>query len=377
MDDRPTAPAPASPLFEVAWLRLFPWLRLVRAPGAATDPKRLMIAALGLVAMNAGWWALDRAFGAPTAPVARVLDAWSDSPRRLIEPVERLSAPFLGLFQTPVEPGSMLQAALATLWVVVVWGLCGGAIARIAAVQQAKGERIGVVAAGIFVGKKASTLIGSPLIPLLGVAVIAAPMAGFGLLYRLPSAGPLLAGVLWFLPLIGGLVLTLILLGLAVGWPLMIASAAVEGEDGFDALSRSYAYVYQRPWHYAGYALLAALVGSIGLLFVNAFARAVIHLTIWALSLSGSGETATRFSLGGVEGAATASAIHAFWLGVVGLIARGWLDSFFWTTATTIYLLLRRDVDGTPLGTIAYEGRPTMLVEAASGRVGPVEGVEV
>ncbi len=63
------------------------------------------------------------------------------------------------------------------------------------------------------------------------------------------------------MPLAAGLVMTFLLLGLAAGWPLMIASAAVEGEDSFDAMSRTYAYVRQRPWHYVAYAAITLIVG--------------------------------------------------------------------------------------------------------------------
>jgi hypothetical protein len=43
-----------------------------------------------------------------------------------------------------------------------------------------------------------------------------------------------------------------------------------------------------------------------------------------------------------------AGATHAFWLGVVYLIAHGWIFSFFWTAAAYLYLWLRLDVDGSP-----------------------------
>ena len=44
--------------------------------------------------------------------------------------------------------------------------------------------------------------------------------------------------------------------GLAAGWPLMWPTISSEGTDAFDALSRSYAYVYQRPLAYLLYAVI-------------------------------------------------------------------------------------------------------------------------
>lgn len=37
-----------------------------------------------------------------------------------------------------------------------------------------------------------------------------------------------------------------------------------------------------------------------------------------------------------------------FWRGVVALLVHGWIYAYFWTAASFIYLMLRRDVDGTP-----------------------------
>ena len=67
--------------------------------------------------------------------------------------------------------------------------------------------------------------------------------------------------------------MTLVLIPLAVGWPLMHATVAAEAEDGFDALSRSFAYVHHRPWHYAAYVALVWALGILGLIVVDLFAR--------------------------------------------------------------------------------------------------------
>jgi len=364
------------PIFEVHWLRLFPWLRLFRVPGAAADPKSLMLAALGLVATAAGWEALDRVFPAsgeltplvfpPRKPIGpdslHSVGWWVSEPLRLI------SSPFFTLFDTPGGIGPTTHAALAALWVVVVWGLIGGAIARVAVVKLAHGERVGLGEALKFSARKALPLIGTPLIPLMGVAVVAASLAVFAQLYRLPPPfGPTVAGLLSFLPLLGGLLLTLILIGLMAGWPLMQASVAAEAEDGFDAISRTYAYLHQRPWHYAGYTALAFAVGCVGLVFVDVFARMVVHLTAWGLSLAGPGATiAAYYGASDADSLSPGLAAHRFWLAVVATLVRAWVYSAFWTAAAAIYLLLRRDVDSTPFDKIAFESRPGPLDEVAT-----------
>lgn len=410
----PDAP-PSLPLYEIPYLRLFPWLRLFRCPGSAADPKRLVLAAVGILLLQVGWAGLDRVFPRPAnAPgsanfpepsgwlgelsfrrASHILwssespektRVWTDTPweldredswwafsRRLQEPLWCVTAPFVRAFDpaTPARPFG--HSALAGLWALLVFGLVGGAISRVAVVALTRGERVGVVEAVRFSASKAVSLLGAPLVPMLGVVAVAALVALLGLLYRLPgSTGAVVAGALAFLPLVGGVVLTLIVVGLAAGWPLMHASVAAEAEDGFDAMSRAYAYAHQRPWHYAAYVAVAVVAGCAGLFFVDLFAALVVRLSAWALAFGGPGATVRAYYLApsrppDVPTALTAAtAAHAFWLSVVGLLARGWVYSYFWTAATTIYLLLRRDVDGTPWGQIAYESRPSPLNEAAA-----------
>jgi hypothetical protein len=370
-------------IHEISYLRLFPWLRLFRCPAVAADPKALMLAALGLLLLAGGWELLDRVFPESSGLTPEVFEAREvigpenlrSVPWWLTEPLRLVTAPFFAAFNPPSDRWAFPHAALAALWSLVVWGLIGGAIARVAVVRLVRGERVGLREAVGFAARKAVPLIGTPLIPLFGVALVTSLVAVFGLLYRLPDPfGATVAGVLAFLPLIGGLMLTLILIGLMVGWPLMQASIAAEAEDGFDAMSRIYAYVHQRPWHYGAYAVLAFAIGCVGLVFVDVFARLVVHLAGWSLSFGGPGTTVWAFfGRGGPDAPPPDLGSHRFWLGCVALLVRAWVFSAFWTASTVIYLLLRRDVDGTPWSTIAYESKPSVLTGTADGATPPAE----
>ena len=102
--------------------------------------------------------------------------------------------------------------------------------------------------------------------------------------------GLLLGGLLWPLVLVAGLLMTLLLLGLLFGWPLMWATISAEGTDSFDALSRSYAYVFQRPLHYLFYVVVAGFVGWLGWLLVANFAAGVIWMSDWAAGWGAGGD---------------------------------------------------------------------------------------
>jgi hypothetical protein len=367
--------------------RAVPWALLSRGVGVAADPKKLMLAALGLVLLHLGWGGLERLFPrsnpvifsstpAPLVPPRIDLPGDRDglaaglrsASWRVTEPVRYLVGPFLGVFATGNDARGFVHALLAAVWGVLVWGIIGGAIARIAVVQLARGERVGMAAAVRFAARRWLPLVGTPLGPLLGVAVFAVPCALFGLAYRVPAVGPTVAGALLILPLLAGLVMTLILIGLAAGWPLMTATVAAEAEDGFDALSRSYAYVNQRAGRYAACWGLAWLIGVVGLIVVDLFARVVVHLARWSLGFGAPAATLDAlFGPGGGAGN-LAGSLHGAWLSIVGLLAHGWIFSYFWTSAASIYLLMRQEVDGDPWHDVAPPDR-----DAAPSRPEPIE----
>jgi hypothetical protein len=349
-----------------ALTRLFPALRLVGAIRQAFDLRRLLIAALGLALLQPGWTLLDRLVPAaagttpdlfsPSVSVKSVSepDFWSWETVsglhfRLSEPVRLLAAPLFALVEPGARWGRMIHALLSVIWLIAVWGICGGAIARIAIVRAATTRQTRSIDALRFALANAGPLILAPLCPLFGIAFCALFDATFGLFYRLPLVGPAIAGVGLIFPLVAGLVMTLLLAGLAAGWPLLQAATAGGAEDALDALSRIYGYINQRLGAYAALVALAWLGGMLGLALVDQLASGVIRLTHWSLGLTAPlALTESLFRSPPTSSSPIAGATHAFWLGAVRLIAHGWVFSFFWTAAAYLYLWLRHDVDGSP-----------------------------
>ena len=256
----------------------------------------------------------------------------------------------------------------------MVWAIFGGAITRIAAVQFARDERISLREALSFSRTKFLSFLGGPLFPLVLVAVIVLFCAAGGAMSAIPWFGPVFAGTLWILPLIAGFCMAFLLLGLAVGWPLMFATVSVEGSDTFDAMSRTYAYVIQRPWHYLFYALTAVVYGSICSLFVLLFADLLVHFAGWAVQFGYAwrgGELISQLAyyapwgsgwrpdeqVAEPEGVVRFAAwFAAFWLHGTFLLVAGFAYSYFWSASTIIYYLLRRDVDSIELEEVYLEG---------------------
>ena len=175
--------------------------------------------------------------------------------------------------------------------------------------------------------------------------------------------GLAIAGVVWPVVLLGGVVLAILAIGAAAGWPLMVGGVGVERGDSFQAISTAFSYLYQRPLHYAFYLLVAVVVALPTLAAAELFATAAANLSLWAASL-GMGHARTAEVLAGLEtvgpggGGSFGITALGFWSRVVGAIVGSFGWGYFWAIATAAYLLLRKDVDGTELDEVVVEELP-------------------
>ncbi len=147
-----------------------------------------------------------------------------------------------------------------------------------AAVQLARKEKISLGEAIRFTTSRYLSFLSAPLIPLVFVGIVAIFLLIFGLFHLIPVFGDIVVdGLGWPLVLLAGLAMAVVLVGL-VGWPMMYGTISAEGSDSFDALSRSYSYVYQSPWHYIWYGLVALAYGAIVVFFVGLMGSFTVYL---------------------------------------------------------------------------------------------------
>ncbi len=339
--------------------------RILAAARLAFDVRKLAIAAAGLLVLQVGWTLLDGAFAASAEVTPNVLEAgdpaagpsgrfswsWDTVGRmslRLLEPSRILLAP-LGTLLDPHAPGlSKLHGLLAVVWLLLVWGPAGGAIARMTVVQAGRSRRVGIGEAVRFGRDSAVSLVLSPLCPLIGLAFCTLTGLVFGLIYRVPG-GSAVAGALLFIPMSVAVVMTLFVAALVAGWPMFHAAVACGAEDALDAMVRTYSYLTQRLALFGIGVAIAWATGLAGLALAELLVETVIRLTEWSVALTGPGpEIASLFGGSGPRPAGIAPAAHRFWLGVARFVGQAWVYSFFWTAASLIYLRLRQEVDGTP-----------------------------
>lgn len=312
----------------------------------------------------------------------------------LVEPLLKFLSPVSYLFDQRASLWVCLYLLLLIVWLLVVWGFFGGVITRMAVLQLTGKEGGGVREALAFVKDRYLAYLLSPMVPLLLIGFMVVCCILFGIIHWIPLLGDLVDGLFWFLPLLAGLVMALLLVGM-VGYPLMYPTLSAEGSDTFDAMSRSYNYVYESPWHYIWYSLVAILYGAVLTLFVITIGSAAAYLSKWGvakwptfgadrspeylfiytpqslgwreLMLQDSPAAIDPYGVPLNEAKAKAymdnyawynhmgAGMASFWVTLVFMMVIGFGYSYFWTAATQVYLLMRKRVDETEYDEVYVE----------------------
>jgi hypothetical protein len=239
---------------------------------------------------------------------------------------------------TAVFRGLLLVPVLAA-----VWGLVGGWIARSELLRQrpAGDPDPGAESTGTpptrFVRRKAFTLGTVALFPLIAAGLLLVPALFAGLVNQVlgMGTGALLVSVALPPVLLSSLFVVLVLVG-SLSYSIMPAAVAAEGTDSWEAVSRGYSYLYQRPLHFAWWWGVALAVSGLPLLGASALLHA-------QPDLAGAGGRP-----------------------VLGFAGAALSLSFFWTLQSLVYLKLRRAVDDVAENEIWDGTESAAVVPAAS-----------
>jgi hypothetical protein len=222
----------------------------------------------------------------------------------------------------------------------VLWCLIGGWIARHELVARRRGrydnaeEGVEPSATAFLVGWQQS-LVACCLIVLIAAILLLLPVVLAGWVSTwFGSLGALVVALLLPVVLVADLAVLFVALGV-VAWPLMPIAVAAECSDSFDAISRSYSYLFQRP---------------VLFLLVTAPALALAGLPLGGLYFFAEQMTAWQ------PGARQA----------VGLLAAALSASIFWSLETLVYLHLRSAVDNTDASDVWVGPQPKETPETPS-----------
>lgn len=362
------------PLRSVSWQECFPWLMLFRSLGIAFYIRVLVLAYAGVLATDVSWWLgqqifrpaevrhLERVQPPILAPrlVAERPQASTIGPNDVVGLAvhsvhgvwNRTTYPFRQLFRADFRLRNVAFFLFVALAFTATWAFFAGAICRIAAFEFTLRERCGFNAAVKHACSKFPAYFVSPWFPLLGVAMLCVPILLMGLVNRLGDIALIVTGLVGFIAVVCALLIGLLLVPLMLAWPLLWGAIATESSDAFDAMSRAYAYITQRPFHYAWYVIVAMICGSLGLFAMVLFVEVAVHM-LRAMLFWGAGYDAILMNP--EEGLTLGGRLWSLWVYGMYRLIDAFLYGFFFTAMTGIYLLLRRDVDQAELDEIILD----------------------
>jgi len=254
---------------------------------------------------------------------------------------------------------------LGCVWSLFVWSFVGLGITRVCLLKLTRNEQTGLDDAFEFAMEKWMTAASAVGIPLLAVAALCIPASLIGLLMGF-NFGLLVAGIFWFVVLALATAMGLLLLGLMFGFPLMISSVGCESQNAFDAMTRAYAYTFQRPVHYLFYCLVAIVFGGLCWMVVAMLTDGIVNLSFWSSSWGANIASERIDVIRGIttEGAIAEAAAQdsstmtagrtmiGLWNSLFHTLAAAFIYGLFWCMASAIYLLLRKDADETEMDEI-------------------------
>jgi hypothetical protein len=420
----------------ISWRDLFPWLMLFRTFRIAIAPELLALATLAVLIAPLGWGLADFVFR-PQIGAARgvVLDLPADAPPEMRQAVAEqrraahwrqripraensqlaawlpaaarawlpaaetavlsayfdLSEPLARFFNLRMGVRETAYYAFGLLWTLALWAFVGAVVTRKAVVQLASDSAPGVQANFRYAVNRYLWYFLTPLYPLLGILLLAIPIAILGLPIRLsPGVGSVIAGLAWILVAAAGLAAAWLFAGLIFGWPLMWPTISAERDgDPFEAFSRSYSYVYGKPLHYFFYVVVAAMFGALCWAVVAVAISLVREFGFWALSWGGGADDVSLIRQQAMDFAAgirvpnPANRSLTVGTSLIGLVVAllhsvgaAFRYTFFFTAASAIYLLLRYDVDEKEMDEVYVEAdgpRDNGVAEAPVATTAPSE----
>lgn len=338
------------------------WPKLLRAPGLALAPQRLAIAfftiiALALLLSAANSLSLlgaDTESGEKTSFLQTYTGQMNAVATGLLsgeasETGAALYQLFVGMPLALLTEHPLITLLLIPL-ALLVKTLGGGAIARSAAIDYGLGEsrswpRILGFAAGRWL-----SLIGAVVGPLAIVWLTALGLAVAGwIFFNLPVLN-VIGGALYGLFLLASLVAAVVMIAYALGAIMLIPAVMVEGTDGFDAVSRVYEFVFNRPVRLVLYLLLVLIQGVIALFVASLLAGLVLLVTRAAAGVwVGPRGEAMMEGLAAEDAGATWQTGAWFvrlWIAIPLALVAAYLFSYILCAGTMLYLALRRINDG-------------------------------
>ncbi len=284
---------------------------------------------------------------------------WTLAQRSVFVPWDIFSASGKRLFN--IDKQSWTERGVHLFWFMLllfIWTLSGGLICRTAALRltvdrsESSGELLR------FMKERGTGFLSSILILSLGIGFCLLLILLGGALFSVPGLN-YLVGLGFPVVLLFAFFAVLLALGLLVGWPLLFAAVSTDGSDGYDAISRTFSYIFQRPLHYLFYWALAGIIGVLGFIFISVFIDGMVYLAV-TLGHFPAQAALPAFGHLAIPEATTNLILPAtlvlVWCALAQLVKLAFAFSWFWVSGVSVYLLLRKSVDAAPFSEVLLLG---------------------
>lgn len=336
-----------TPSVAIDWYRAAPWWRAINPVlNVSWRASHIMLCCLGLLLSYLCSATLFWVFQPELPSVA--MHATMEPRTLSVAPIassEQYGAPTLlsvwGYFLAPVsvwlEQPTLRVSAMALAYLICqigIWGFIGGCLTRRTVVECGTQATMPWMHTFQIVIKRLQSIAWSLAMPACAlVFVLILPML-IGVVSRLPWIGVVIAFLLLVPTMLAVLAVAWVSAITLLGFPLSVCAIVTERKaDAFDGVSRSAAYVFQRPL------VFILLITAFQLL--SFAASEIFGAILWV----GKSLMVTGFDIGASHDmVATLSILLE---GIPTLLLGGFSMSFFWSAAASIYLVLRREVDRT------------------------------
>jgi hypothetical protein len=332
------------PRVSIDWNRTTPWWRLLsQTLSISWRASHLIVAAAAMTVTYYGWLLGAMIFGPNLRASLPFSEVYQGELDEGLLSIWSYVDPIFQEVSSPLDLRSSAYLAFGLLWTIGIWAFAGGLLARRSLMEMGVRASVGWIPSCQLVCKRWLSMVWAITMPLVAIACLALIPLLLGVLGRLGSIGLTISLVL---------MVPTIFLVFAIGWPGVISLlgfplsiCAIVGEkkaDAFDGLSRSAAYMFQRPMTVLAIMAIATSLVSMGDYFVHTVLQFGEDV-LWRAYSFGYGKSIEP-TLGN---SVVSQHVFALAKSIVVALQAGFLFSFFWSASAGAYLTLRYEIDHT------------------------------
>lgn len=245
----------------------------------------------------------------------------------------------------------------------LVIALLGGGLARLAALEAARGTKASALDAAAWVRSSAVRLVLTPLLPAIVLLLLLAAIILFGVVLRVPGLNIVAAAAYGIVLLIAFLLVTAAVAALLT-LPMAIASVAAGDADAADAFVRPMSYLFRHTGRTVGVHVVGLFAAIVGTIVVAAVVGGMLAVAAWASGLLG-GAAAEAVGGGGFFSTQSGTPLPAIgvteriaglfvdlWEGLLLALVAGYALSAISDIGVRAYLFLRYRCDGQDCSTL-------------------------